>query len=70
MSCVLLGVVSAGLLICYVILIYTLRVYFKEQMKVEQRRVSILYASFILSYNLRFAFQLSHHRNFWVNKIP
>ena len=69
MSSILLGIVSIGLAASYAILIYNLWKYFKEQMKAEMRRLTVIYTAFVLSYNFRWFYELSLGRQFWAKQI-
>ena len=56
-SCVLLSIVSGGLLTAYAILVYNIRKYFKGQMVLEMCRLTILFAVFCICYGLRTFYQ-------------
>ena len=53
---VLLGTLIVGLTISYVVLIYKVRKYYFDSMKLEIRRLTILFASFNISYMLRYIY--------------
>ena len=53
----LLALVSIGLITTYWVLVYSMRKYFREALKTERTRLSILFASFIVSYTFRLVFQ-------------
>ena len=53
MAASLLITCSVGLVTAYIVLIYNMRKYFKEQMRNEMRRLTVLFASFVLAYFLR-----------------
>ena len=57
-SCILLVIVSNGLIVSFVVLICQMCSYFREQMRKEIRRLTLLFATFVLSYVLRFIYQL------------
>ena len=52
-SAILVSLVTLGLLVCYVVLIYNIRRYYKGKMVKEMCRLRILYAIFFLCYGLR-----------------
>ena len=58
MSSVLLAILSTCLITSYVILIYNLCTYFRQQMGQEMVRLTILFATFTLSYIFRFIYHL------------
>ena len=53
---VLLGTLIFGLTISYIVLIYKVRKYYFDSMKLEIRRLTILFASFNISYMLRYIY--------------
>ena len=59
MSASLLGILSAGLIASYCVLIHTIYKYFKNQLQQEMKRLTILFATFIFAYVLRFFYQLA-----------
>ena len=52
-SCVILSVVTTGLIGAYIILVYHIRKYFKDQMVLEMSRLTVLFAIFCVCYGLR-----------------
>ena len=52
-SCIVLAVVTSGLIGAYFILVYHIRTYFKNQMILEMFRLTLLFAVFCISYGLR-----------------
>ena len=56
----LLSIVISGLFLSYAVLIYKIKKYYYENMKTEFRRISILFASFNISYVLRLANLVSY----------
>ena len=56
MMATLLSIVIFGLILSYSVLIYKIKKYYYENMKVEYRRITILFASFNISYVLRLAY--------------
>ena len=55
---ILLAVVSVGLTVTYVVLICSLCTYFREQMRQEITRLTFLFATFVLAYEMRFVYQI------------
>ena len=56
MMATLLSIVIFGLILSYSVLIYKIKKYYYENMKVEYRRIPILFASFNISYVLRLTY--------------
>ena len=52
-SATLICIVTGGLFVCYVILTYNIRNYYKDRMNVELCRLQVLYAVFFICYGLR-----------------
>lgn len=57
--------VSLGLITTYAVLIYNMCKYFREQMRTEIKRLTILFASFIMAYVLRIIFQIGLGGDFY-----
>ena len=53
-----MAILSTGLTITYAILIYIIKKYFNTQMRIEKRRLTILFATFVVAYFLRFLYTL------------
>ena len=77
----LLSIVIFGLILSYSVLIYKIKKYYYENMKVEYRRITILFASFNISYVLRLAYLIlatkqihfihdHYHREIWRRFLP
>ena len=56
-SAILVSLVTVGLFVCYVVLIYNIRRYYKGKLVKEMCRLRILYAIFFLCYGLRTVYQ-------------
>ena len=69
MSSTLLLVVSIGLIVSYLVLIHTICKYFKSSLQLEMKRLTILFASFIFAYVVRFFYQLGLGRHFYSKVI-
>ena len=69
MAASLLITCSVGLITAYVVLIYNMRKYFKEQMRNEMRRLTVLFASFVLAYLLRSLYQIGLMTSFYKELI-
>ena len=53
MTTTLLAILTTGLVTAYTVLVYNIRKYYQQSMKTELRRLSILFAAFIISYFIR-----------------
>ena len=69
MAASLLFTCSVGLITAYIVLIYNMGKYFKEQMRNEMRRLTVLFASFVLAYFLRSLYQVGLMFNFYKELI-
>ena len=70
MASSLLAVVSTGLTVSYIILIFSLCTYFRESMKQEIVRLTFLFATFVFAYVLRFVYQIGLGDKTYVNLVP
>jgi len=70
MASVLLALVSVGLTVSYVVLIHSLCTYFREQMKQEITRLTLLFATFVLAYVLRFIYQIGLSLKVYYHVVP
>ena len=69
-SCALLGIVSSGLIVSYVLLICAMCKYFREQMQKEIVRLTCLFATFVFSYFLRFIYEIGLMCGVYEHWIP
>lgn len=65
----LLAILSTGLTLSYVILIYNLFAYFRYQMRNEMYRLTLLFATFVLCYVLRMIFQIGLSTDYYITLI-
>ena len=68
----LLLIVSVGLIFVYIVLIYNMRRYFRQEMKQEMRRLTVLFATFVFAYLLRSFYQIgliSYSYAHWVTEM-
>ena len=65
MASTLLFFVSAGLITAYVVLVYNMSKYFKEQMKNEICKLTVLFATFVMAYFLRLFYQIGLGHTFY-----
>lgn len=70
MASTFLALLSIGLIGTYSILIHHMVAYFKEQMRGEMRRLTVLFATFVVAYSLRFVYQLGLGNNIYATIVP
>lgn len=58
MTTTLLVILTIGLIMAYTVLVYNIRKYYYQHMKTELRRLSILFAAFIISYFIRLIYEV------------
>lgn len=66
MATTFLATLSLGLISTYIVLIYHMRKYFKQQMEAEMCRLTVLFATFVIAYTLRFVYQLGLGHKWYV----
>ena len=69
MSSTLLAIVSIGLIVSYIVLVHSICKYFKNQMQHEMKRLTILFATFVVAYILRFFYQLGLGSKFYAHTV-
>ena len=69
MAVALLSICSLGLTVSYLVLIISLCKHFKKQMKQEIMRLTLLFASFVIAYQLRFIYQLGLGSDYYKNLV-
>lgn len=56
MQSIFLAILSIGLIGSYALLVHHMTVYFKKEMRLEVKKLTVLCATFVVAYALRFVY--------------